>query len=82
MKTTSNKRYSITLKRSLKDNAWLAIHDDPTIIELFDGEDTIPTGFYATAPLEAAVDFVKKHHLSQHRDKRVKYDIIFEGEIQ
>ena len=82
MKTTSNKRYSVTLKRNVEDNIWLAVHDDPKIIDLFEGVDTIPTAFFATAPLDVVVDFMKNHNLSQHRDPYVEYDIIFEGEIQ
>ena len=70
----SNKRYSITLKRSVEDNTWYATHNDPYIIELFDGADTIPTAFFATAPLDMVVEFMKENNL--------KYDIIFEGEVQ
>ena len=69
-----NKRYSITLKRSVEDNTWYDIHYVPYIIELFNGADTIPTAFFATAPLDMVVEFMKENNL--------KYDIIFEGEVQ
>jgi len=77
-----NKIYSVTLIRSIKDNRWLATYNDPAIIELFDGENTITTSFFATTPLNVVVKFMKNYDLAKQRGPDAKFDVLFEGEVQ
>ena len=77
-----NKIYSVTLKRSTKDNRWLATYNDPAIIKLFSGESTITTAFFATTPLDVVVSFMKNYDLSKQRDPHAKYNVLFEGKVQ
>mgnify|MGYP003154669530 CR=1 FL=1 len=77
-----NKIYSVTLKRSTKDNRWLATYNDPAIIKLFNGESTITTAFFATTPLDVVVKFMKNYDLAKQRGPDAKFDVLFEGEVQ